>query len=269
MEAGDRPLARRLSSLPAWVRTRLGSLRVGRPGLAEYLATMLVVVAIAAIILYDNHRLRAWTPNVATSALSIAITVTVVGWIVRHEARARVRPRVERTLYWMGLGFRGFLSAIVIDYAGTHDATFEPIPATAREMIELWLAEQEHEDVARVRSEGERLPMLLAEAREYVRELEDHRARDLDVLEPDLIRAIDDFGWHTAQATQLLGMAEQGLLNDRADTERVALMTVMQGAQQLTSALERYAPSWMTILEQTRAAAVEHSRRSGERAHDD
>lgn len=40
-------------------------------------------------------------------------------------------------------------------------------------------------------------------------------------------------------------------------------MTVMQGTQQLTSALERYAPTWMTVSEQMRAGAVEHSRRSG------
>jgi hypothetical protein len=159
---------------------------------------------------------------------------------------------------------RGFLHAILIDYAGTHHATFKTIPATAPEMVELWLAEHEHEDVPRVRLEGERWPMLVTSAREYIGELEDYRARDLDVLEPDLVRVIDDFGWHVGQAMQLLGMSEQGLLHDRADTEQVALMTVMQGAQQLTSALERYTPTWMTVLEQMRAGAPEHSRRSGD-----
>jgi hypothetical protein len=171
MEAGNRSsLVVRFSSALARVRARLDPLRVGRPGLAEYLALVLVVVAVVAIILYDHHKLRAWTPTIATSALSIAITVTVISWIVRREARRRIQPRVERTLYWMGRGFRGFLSAIIIDYAGTHHATFKPIPATAPQMIELWLAEQEHEDVARRRSEGERWPMLVAEAREYVGE---------------------------------------------------------------------------------------------------
>lgn len=242
---------------------------LARPGLAVYLALALVVVAAVAIVLYDHHDLRAWTPNIATSALSIAITVTIVSRIVRHEARRRIQPRVERTLYWIGLGYRGFLHAILIDYAGTHHATFKPIPRTAPEMVELWLAEQEHEDVPRRPLEGERWPMLVASAREYVGELEDHRARDLDVLEPDLVRAIDDFRWNVAQAIQLLGMYEQGLLQEQADTEQVALMTVMQGAQQLTSALERYAPTWMTVLEQMRAAAAEHSRRSGADRHDE
>jgi len=110
--------------------------------------------------------------------------------------------------------------------------------------------------------------MLIASAREYIGELEDYRARDLDVLEPDLIRAIDDFGWYVGQAVQLLGMSEQGLLHDLADTEQVALETVMQGAQQLTSALERYAPTWMTVLERMRAGAAEHSRRSGDGVSD-
>jgi hypothetical protein len=89
-----------------------------------YLALVLVVVAAVAVVLYDHHDLRAWTPNIATSALSIAITVTIVSWIVRREARRRIQPRVERTLYWIGLGYRGFLHAILIDYAGTHHATF-------------------------------------------------------------------------------------------------------------------------------------------------
>jgi hypothetical protein len=198
------------------------------------------------------------------------VDVTIVSWIVRREARRRIQPRVERTLYSIGLSYpRGFLHAILIDYARTHHATFKPIPRTAPEMVELWLAEQEHEDVPRHRLEGERWPMLIASAREYVGELEDYRARDLDVLEPDLVRAIDDFRWNVGQAIQLLGMYEQGLLQEQADTEQVALMTVMQGAQQLTSALERYAPTWMTVLEQMRAGAAEHSRRSGAKGHDE
>lgn len=240
-----------------------------RPGLAVYLALVLVVVAAVAIVLYDHHDLRAWTPNVATSALSIAITVTIVSWIVRHEARRRIQPRVERTLYWIGLGYRLFLSAILVDYAGTHHATFKPIPQSAPEVVELWLAEQEREDVPRHQPEGERWPMLVASAHEYVGELEDYRARDLDVLEPDLVRAIDDFRWHVAQAIQLLGMYEQAPLPEPRDTERVALMTVMQGARQLTTSLERYAPTWMTVLEPMRAAAEEHSRRSGRNRHGD
>ena len=157
MQPGEGSMIARLRSALVRARSRLGSRGVARPGLAVYLALVLIVVAAVAIVLYDHHELRAWTPNIATSALSIAITITVVSWIVRREARRRIQPRVERTLYWIGLGYRGFLHAIVIDYAGTHHATFKPIPVTAPEMMELWLAEQEHKDVPRRRLTGQAL----------------------------------------------------------------------------------------------------------------
>ena len=41
------------------------------------------------------------------------------------------------------------------------------------------------------------MPMLILEARELTRTLEEHRVRDLDVLDAEAVTAIDDFGWHT------------------------------------------------------------------------
>jgi hypothetical protein len=239
-------------------------LRRWKPGLAEGLAFVLLLVAAGAIILYDRRELRAWDPNIVVSAISIAITITVVSWIVRREARERIRPRVERTLYWMGLSFSSFLSAIITDYSGTHYKTFKPIPGTASEMLDLWLAEQENEDVARRLLDGESLPMLVLEAREFTRTLEEHRARDLDVLEADVVTAIDDFGWHTGQAVQLLDMVDQGLLDDQARTEGTALATVIQGTQKFVAAFEQYDPRWMRIRELSKASAAVHSRRNGE-----
>ena len=52
------------------------------------------------------------------------------------EGRRRLAPRVEHVHYWIGLGFRGLMSAIITDYAWTHADTFRPIPADAIEMIE-------------------------------------------------------------------------------------------------------------------------------------
>jgi len=111
--------------------------------------------------------------------------------------------------------------------------------------------------------------MLILEAREFTRQLEEHRARDLDVLEADLVTAIDDFGWSTGQAMQLLAMVEQGLLDDRAGTEGTALATVVQSAQKFATAFERYDPRWMTIRVLSKEAAAEHSRRSAEARRDE
>ncbi len=241
-----------------------GLLRRWKPGLAEGLALALLLVATGAIVLYDRHELRAWDPNIVVSAISIAITITVVSWIVRREAQKRIRPRVERTLYWMGLSFSGFLSAVITDYSGTHYKSFKPIPGKASEMLDLWLAEQENEDLPRRLLDGESLPMLILEAREFTRTLEEYRARDLDVLEADVVTAIDDFGWHTGQAVQLLGMVDQGLLGDQARTEGTALATIIQGTQKFVAGFEQYDPRWMRIRELSKASAAEHSRRVGE-----
>lgn len=244
---------------------RAGSLlRRWKPGLAEGLALVLLLAAGGAIVLYDHHKLRAWDPNIVVSAISIAITITVVSWIVRREAQKRIRPRVERTHYWMGLAFGGFLSAVITDYSGTHYKSFKTIPTTASEMFVFWLAEQENEDIPRQLLKGEKLPMLILEAREFTRQLEEHRSRDLDVLEADLVTAIDDFGWYTGQAMHLLAMVEQGLLDDRKGTEGTALATVLQGAQKFVAAFEPYDPRWMAIHDKSKEAAVVHSRRVGE-----
>jgi hypothetical protein len=123
-----------------------------------WVALALIAVGFVGLAFGRQNKLREWAPNIAASAFALAITITVVEWIVRREARARIRPRVERVIYWMGLAFRG---AIVIDYAGTHRDSFKPIPEKGLEMIDLWLAEDENEDRPRKLLEGQRLPMLL------------------------------------------------------------------------------------------------------------
>jgi hypothetical protein len=109
--------------------------------------------------------------------------------------------------------------------------------------------------------------MLILEAREFTRQLEEHRARDLDVLEADLVTAIDDFGWSTGQAMQLLAMVDQGLIADRAGTEDTALATIIEGTQKFVAAFGQYDSRWLAIRDLSKEAAAEHSRRSGE-AHE-
>jgi len=78
-------------------------MRPARLGPVDQAATAFATVAVAAIVGWFGAResgwVDAWLPNVATSALSIAVTITIVDRIIRREAARKLRPRVERVLY--------------------------------------------------------------------------------------------------------------------------------------------------------------------------
>ena len=157
-----------------------------------------------------------------------------------------------------------FMSAVITDYSGTYYKSFKTIPATNSEMLTFWLNEQANEDIPRQLLEGQTLPILILEAREFTERLEEHRSRDLDVLEADLVAAIDDFRWHTAQAIQLLALAEQNPRHDREDAEDTALATVVEGAKKFAVAFAHYNSNWMKVRNISKEAALVHSRRVGE-----
>lgn len=207
--------------------------------------------------------LKAWAPNVTVGALTIAATITVIERALQREGRRRLRPRIDNVHYWIGLGFRGLISGIVTDYAWTHADTFRAIPADAIQMIDLWLSEQEAEDVPRWADKDDGLPSLVGAGREFVLELERWRSRDLDVLEPDLVGVMDDFGWNVGQALQLFGFIKQDLANDTAQTEQVALRTIVEAARRFAEVFRRHSdPGWMRVLDIQQGAAAEISERT-------
>jgi hypothetical protein len=72
-------------------------------GPTDKLALVLVVLAIAVYIFsHHSNALNGWTSTIVVGLLSIAVTVSVVERIVRHEGQRRAGPRGERVLYWMG-----------------------------------------------------------------------------------------------------------------------------------------------------------------------
>jgi hypothetical protein len=207
-----------------------------------------------------NDKLREWAPNIAVAAFGFALTLTVIAWIVRREGQRRIAPRVENAIYWMGLSFRGFIGAVTMDYAYVHGESFREIPADAREMFQQWLDDQDKEDVARQKLEDGRL-MLVASGQEFAKDLDERRERDLDVLEPDLVRAIEDFQRQVGGAVQLCGFLRAGLLQDREKTEYTALRSVAQGGADFAAVFQNYGRSWMRILPLEKEAAQEVSTR--------
>jgi hypothetical protein len=78
-----------------------------------------------------SDRFDNWAPNLATEALSIAVTIAIVERIVKREASERVRARVEYAMGLIGWDFGLFATSVGIDYAATHLDTFEPLPQDA------------------------------------------------------------------------------------------------------------------------------------------
>jgi hypothetical protein len=105
--------------------------------------------------------------------------------------------------------------------------------------------------------------MLLAEGVDFARRLEHFRDRDRDVIEPDLIRVMDDFDWQVGQALQLLQFVDLGLADDGPETEQLALRIVVEAAREFALVFRGYGPIWTEIPNLTREAGRTHSERAG------
>jgi hypothetical protein len=228
-----------------------------------WLALASIAVGLAAVLVaIFSDRLDGWMTNVATDALLLAFTILIVERIVRGEAEARLRPRREMLFHSVGLRFRSFMSGLTLDYAQTHLSTFRPIPDDAQAMIEQWIADREAEDTARVPLEGDTLPWLFLEARNFIAQLEGYRERDREIMEPDFIAAIDTFGWRFQQALTLMRVQREVRPDDAAaaaDAERVGLDALLRGARGFAAVLARYAPEWMELPAIMREGARSHS----------
>jgi hypothetical protein len=135
----------RLSSLERRVR---GS----RPTPTEWVALASLAVAIGAVAMYCvTSALRAWTPNIATDAFFVAVTITVVERAIRREARRRLQPRVESVMYHTRMQMKMFASSVVTDYSGTHLHTFRPVDQDMLAFLEQWLADQDRQGGQEVR----------------------------------------------------------------------------------------------------------------------
>ena len=103
---------------------------VGTTRRQSSLAGALVVIALGCVALFVvTQALDAWLPNIATSAVAIAVTVAIVDRIVRREQNDRVGPRVKGSLGRLGRLF-GDLSALSVPTFWRPAVTGRPFPTT-------------------------------------------------------------------------------------------------------------------------------------------
>jgi hypothetical protein len=131
----------------------------------------------------------AWMPNVGTDAAAILVTVAVIDRIVRRAEFVDKQPRLDRALKAIAGQLRtaGFVASAL--YVFTHSTRPDPLPTTVREALHLLRRE--------VRTEEGPPPLLDKDdevgalARRFDEVLRLHRSLDSDVLDDELLLAID------------------------------------------------------------------------------
>jgi hypothetical protein len=95
--------------------------------LVTWAAVVLAGVAIVAVVVaIASDRFDNWTPNIATEALAIAVTIGVVERIVRRENERLVRPRVGRAMQVLAFAIKRFVQGCIFDYFARHPGPVRP-----------------------------------------------------------------------------------------------------------------------------------------------
>ena len=229
-----RAAARRLAD---WWRRRPGPVA----------AAVCLVVTVWAVLMHQHTSFaKEWMPHIAAGAATIGLTVTVVDLILRREAEERLRPRRERVLNDITLGFWQLFEIVTQDYTETHVRSFRAIPREPLAFLDQWLEQQPEEDDERQTLGA---PHLLGFSDGFVTLLRSVRASDLDVIPPRLVRAIDDFvrengearfwwrekaSFHKLAPFEHEGDYEQRVASDRTFALRATVAAIRRFTEVLT-----------------------------------
>jgi hypothetical protein len=204
--------------------------------------------------------LTAWTPSIAVSALAAAASFTVIPAMRRRETNARIRPRVERALMDTDGALHFLVEELLIESAASrHDLM--PITSDLTETLNrlVW----EYMTCVYKIPSHESVPRFVRTAHKFACQLADTRERERDVLEPRLIRAMDDFCRTIQRADRDYKATPDDLLADPPDR---ATFSVLQGVRNFAFAFQDYVPYKLEIAEETIDLANAISRASKDRA---
>jgi hypothetical protein len=229
----------------------------------SWLAFALVVLGFAFVaIAVACDSLDAWAPNLATEAFAIAVTIAIVERIVRREARERLRPRLESAMDGLRQEFRNFVDGVTWDYAATHLHTFRPLPRDALDFLDHWLAGKEAQDACAVPVPDDprvQTSLVLYHGVELGKALIRYRELDREVMEPEVVRAIDDYIWHGFQHGQV-GFELARRSANPGQGHALAEATIVRAARAFGEVLARHDPrGGLQLDDLTLSAMQEHS----------
>jgi hypothetical protein len=221
--------------------------RKWRPAPTSWVALGLLVLTGAAVWLWLDGVLREWTPGFAVSAFVLAASVTVIPAVLRRQADARVRRRVEPVINEIHNSLYLVVEDILVDAAETQpDQAFDT--SDLHEIFDL-LCWAHMTCALTIPSSKEHPAQFVLIAREFARQLARTRERERDVLEPDLIRAIDDFCRAIQRADRDYAAAPDDLITDPAS---VATFGVLEGVRRFAWEFQRWVPEKLELGEYSR-----------------
>lgn len=180
---------------------------------------------------------KAWLPNIGTDFFMLALTVTLVDWIVRRAESDRIAPWATRALREIGASYRVVVSAVVRDYKQTHQREALAIPPSSLDVLNLRLAHFEDEDTRRTFPSDD-LPLVVSVALQAASSMQETLADDRPALAPDLIAAIDEYEEDARlAATIYFGLDEA----EPVERERAAIAQAVQATRSFGVVLIRTA----------------------------
>jgi hypothetical protein len=215
---------------------------LARPAIQWAIGLVLLAGAVlVAWLAADADWFDDWIANVVVGLVSVAVTITLVEWIVQQEAKRRFEPRVERALRAVGSSYRMMVRVLALDYKATHNETFRRIDTTSLGVLGLWDTGVDTEDTDRTLN-NDGLPHVVNYALTTADQLQEIRETERDVLEPDVVAAIDAFKEDARMAVAIyIGMEDA----DQRDRERHAIAEVVGGTRRLGEALIGQDRQWL------------------------
>jgi hypothetical protein len=139
----------------------------------------------------------------------------------------------------IGQGLDSLSYTVATNYGLTHVHSFEPIPASVAELMTFWAERLENREPPEGIDEG-----LVDEVERFSKVLDAVRVRDSDVLDPNLIRAIDTYIADTAQFK--LQLEDDGTMFALLRMGP-ALHNLVIAGEHFALAFGVYAPRWVTV----------------------
>ncbi len=150
------------------------------------------MIGCVAVYLGRHVKLAEWAPTIAAGTFGTALTITFVAAIARRESRLRVKPRVDKAVFELASGFSTFARVVARDYIACYGfPECEELPENDLVVMCLWLEVEGNPQRAVRQIDDSGRPALARAAQDLAVCLESVRARCADVLEPDLVAAID------------------------------------------------------------------------------
>lgn len=200
------------------------------------LALFFVAVAVVAtFVSLTADRFDNWSPNFATEALSLALTVAIVEKIVRREDQRRVQPQIDRALDLLSQAIVHYSMSATMDFLMTHPgADPNTVPSGTVEKFDQWNHGSANETAPRSR-------FFLEESVQLAQLVQRILNADRNVLPTDVVidasNLVETFGKPFLDHVR-------DVQEDRG-SESWVLLVMNNNVRRLAATLQRHRPLWL------------------------